>query len=281
VLARLLTLIVFLLVLAAALVAVLLGLRGSPPPPSPKAPPPPLALHIVFPEGFTREQMAARIAVVDQIAFSRRHVHPRLSARAYLRATARALPPSGFGRPRSLEGFLFPSTYEFAPQTDSAHLLGQQLAAFRSAFGQINLTYARRHGISPYQLLVVASLIEREVRLPRERRLVAAVIYNRLRLGMPLGLDASLRYGLGIPADKAITQSELKSPSPYNLRLKRGLPPTPIANPGLASLEAAAEPAPVDYLYFIRKADCKSDFFTASAQAFYAYSRAGLYCHGA
>ena len=105
--------------------------------------------------------------------------------------------------------------------------------------------------------------------MPAERPLVAAVIYNRLHARMPLGIDATLRYGLHIPPTKSILQSQLQNPTPYNTRLHQGLPPTPIANPGLASLVAAAHPAKVNYLYYVRKPDHKHDYFTSSASAFY------------
>jgi UPF0755 protein len=121
-------------------------------------------------------------------------------------------------------------------------------------------------------------MIEKEVQVPKERPLVAAVIYNRLHAGLPLGIDATIRYGLHIPPTEPIHQSELDSDSPYNTRKFPGLTPTPIANPGLASLQAAAHPAKVDYLYFVRKADCKSHFFTASEKKFDDYPRAGLNC---
>ena len=104
------------------------------------------------------------------------------------------------------------------------------------------------------------------------------MIYNRLREGMPLGIDATIRYGYDIPPTKAILQSQLDADHPYNSRLRVGLPPTPISNPGLAALQAAAHPAEVDFLYFVRKADCKSHFFTASLAEFNEYSRAGTRC---
>jgi UPF0755 protein len=116
------------------------------------------------------------------------------------------------------------------------------------------------------------------VLVPKERPLVAAVIYNRLRVGLPLGIDATIRYGLDIAPTEPIHQSELESDSPYNTRKFAGLIPTPISNPGLASLQAAAHPANVDYLYFIRKADCKSHFFTESESEFLSYPRDGLNC---
>ena len=94
------------------------------------------------------------------------------------------------------------------------------------------------------------------------------MIYNRLRNRMPLGIDATIRYGLGIPGTESLTKAALRSDSPYNSRRFPGLPPTPIANPGLASLRAAAHPAKVDYLYYVRIPGTKRHFFTASESAF-------------
>ncbi len=104
--------------------------------------------------------------------------------------------------------------------------------------------------------------------MPKEYPLVSAVIYNRLRLGMSLGMDSTLRYGLHVPGNQSLTQSELANPTPYNTRLHTGLPPTPIGNPGLLALQAAAKPAHVDYLYFVRKPDHVHHYFTASYQDF-------------
>ena len=107
-------------------------------------------------------------------------------------------------------------------------------------------------------------MIEKEAAVPEERRLVAAVIYNRLRQGMPLGIDATIRYGRNVPGTESLKLSDLESDDPYNTRKRPGLPPTPIANPGLASMKAAAKPARVDYLYFVRKGNSLRHFFTAS-----------------
>ncbi len=106
---------------------------------------------------------------------------------------------------------------------------------------------------------------------------MAAVIYNRLHAHMPLGIDATLRYGFNIAPTRSILQSQLDSNNPYNSRKLLGLPPTPIANPGLASIQAAAHPAKVDYLYFVRKPDRQHHFFTASATAFAHYECAHGY----
>ena len=113
-------------------------------------------------------------------------------------------------------------------------------------------------------------MVEKETIAPDERPKVAAVIYNRLKARMPLGIDATIRYGLDVPGTESLRVSQLESDNPYNTRNRTGLPPTPIANPGLASMQAAAHPAKVDYLYFVRKPDKIHHFFTASESEFYA-----------
>jgi uncharacterized YceG family protein len=131
--------------------------------------------------------------------------------------------------------------------------------------------------LTPYDVLTIASMVEKEAQVASERPLIAAVIYNRLHNRMPLGIDATLRYGLHIAPTQSILQSQLDSDSPYNTRKVPGLPPTPIANPGLASIRAAAHPAKVDYLYFVRKPDKIHHFFTASDTAFAQYECAHGY----
>jgi uncharacterized YceG family protein len=218
---------------------------------------------------------------VNEIAEERRGISPSLRARAYLEASARARTlPVGFEEADAphLEGFLFPATYTFDEDTTSRELVELQLSAFEGAWTKVDVADAGKRNLTAYDVLVIASMVEKEVQVPRERPLVAAVIYNRLRAGMPLGIDATIRYGLDIPPTEPILQSQLESDNPYNTRNRTGLPPTPIANPGLASMQAAAHPADVDFLYFVRKPDCKSHFFTASEQEFLDYPRAGLQC---
>jgi UPF0755 protein len=252
------------------------ALRESSPPPPPTATvvPPPKPLKIVFPEGFTIDEMAERISAVNTIAKERRNVTPKLKAAEYRRLTRRSKLPGEFAgdaKPRSLEGFLFPATYEFLPKTTTKQLVNKQLVAFDKAWDQLDLGYARSKNLTHYDVLIIASMIEKETLAPEERPKVAAVIYNRLKLGMSLGIDATLRYGLDIPPTESIRQSQLDSDNPYNTRKFPGLTPTPIANPGLASLQAAAHPADVDYLYFVRKPDKVHHFFTASAAEFEQY----------
>ena len=167
-----------------------------------------------------------------------------------------------------MEGFLFPALYEFTQFSTADELVADQLAAFRRNFARVNLSYAKSKNLTPYDVLKIASMIEKETVAPRERKLVAAVIYNRLRNRMPLGIDATIRYGLDIPGTKSLTKAAIASDNPYNSRRFPGLPPTPIANPGLASIKAAAHPARVDYLYYVRIPGTTRHFFTASESEF-------------
>jgi uncharacterized YceG family protein len=256
----------------AAGVAVAATRHKAEPAPPPAPPPPPKPFRIVFPEGFTRAQMGARVKVVAKIAERERHRRVRLDEAAYLAATRHAVVPC-FGRRAqpSLEGFLFPATYDFLRRTTSARLARSQLEAFCANWRKVDLAYARSKNLTPYDVLTIASMVEEEAQVPRERRLIAAVIYNRLHARMPLGIDATLRYGLHIDPTESIRQSQLASDSPYNTRGRSGLPPTPIGNPGLAAIRAAAHPAHVDYLYYARKPGTHRHFFTASGTAFNQY----------
>jgi UPF0755 protein len=265
---------------AAGIVAVVVALphvhntRALPPPP----PPPPKPFRIVFPEGFARTQMADRVRVVARIARRKRHKPVKLNKAAYLLASRRALIPCF--RPRAqknLEGFLFPATYDFLGSTTSLQLVQDQLTAFCEQWTHVDFKFAKSKQLTPYDVLIIASMVEKETLAPDERPLVAAVIYNRLHAHMPLGIDATLRYGFHIPPTKSILQSQLDSNSPYNSRKVAGLPPTPIANPGLASIQAAAHPARVNYLFFVRKPDKVHHFFTASDTAFAQYECAHGY----
>ena len=275
--------VVAVLVVVAAIalgVAAVVHSRGSgtaAPQPAPP-PPPPKPLRIVFPEGFSRTDMAARVAAVDKIALQKRGVRPKLSASGYLKATSGKTRVAGFGRTRRpFEGFLFPATYDFFKKTSSKQLVRDQLDTFAEKWASVNLRYASRKNLTPYDVLTIASMVEKEAQASSERPLVAAVIYNRLHARMPLGIDATIRYALKVPPTQSLLESQLNNPTPYNTRLHRGLPPTPIANPGLASIEAAAHPAKVDYLYFVRKPDHIHHFFTASATAFQNYANAHGY----
>jgi len=182
-----------------------------------------------------------------------------------------ALDPRRYGAPSStasLEGFLFPATYQLRAPGSAEALVAQQLSSFKARFRGIPLGYARAKHLTAYDVLIIASMVEGEARIARDRPLIAAVIYNRLHDHMPLGIDATLRYGLN-NYDRPLTVSELASPSPYNTRKLLGLPPTPIGSPGLASMRAAARPARVPYLYFVVKPGaCGGHVFSTNYQQF-------------
>jgi uncharacterized YceG family protein len=238
----------------------------------------PRPFRIVFPEGFTRAQMAVRVHDVARIARRKSHRPVVLNKAAYERATKSARIPCFKPKAqRNLEGFLFPATYDFVGTTTSRELAADQLEAFCENWSKVNMSYARSKNLNDYDVLIIASMIEKETIAPDERKLVAAVIYNRLHQQMPLGIDATLRYGLNIPPTQSILESQLQSDNAFNTRKLLGLPPTPIANPGLASIQAAAHPAKVDYLYFVRKPDKIHHFFTSSDTAFAQYECAHGY----
>jgi uncharacterized YceG family protein len=207
-------------------------------------PPKARTTSITISEGRTRREASALLA--------------RTSLRgSYARATVSSpqLDPTEYGAPRgtpSLEGFLFPATYEVRVGAPVSDLVDRQLRAFRQRFARVDMSRARQAKLTPYDVLIIASMVEREAQVAKDRRLVSAVIYNRLRIGYPLGIDATLRYALSNQT-RALRQSELNMDTPYNTRLNQGLPPTPIGNPGLAAIQAAANPARSDFLYFVVK----------------------------
>ena len=262
-------------VVAAVLVAAVLvaaGCGSDAPPAATTTEVPALErLRIIFPEGLNVREMGYRVAAVRLIAIKKRGVTPKLTRARYLAAVSRARPPKAFLRDwkrDSREGFLFPALYEFTQYSTGDELVAKQLTAFRKAFAHVNLSNARSKKLTPYDVLKIASMIEKETVAPSERKLVSAVIYNRLHNKMPLGIDATIRYGLNIPGTKSLTKAAIASDSPYNSRRFPGLPPTPVANPGLASIKAAAHPAAVDYLYYVRIPGTKRHFFTASESEF-------------
>ena len=197
--------------------------------------------------------------------------------KAYLSAVARAKPPAGYratGRERlTMEGFLFPSTYELVKPASAAKLVRAQLAAFAVKTAQLSFAAARRKKLTQYDVLIIASMIEREAANAKDRPLISAVIYNRLRQRIPLGIDATIQYRVG--SWRALTASDLKLKGPYNTRTSLGLPPTPICNPGIASLQAAAQPAKVGYLYYVAipHDPKRRHFFTKSYDAFLAFQQ--------
>jgi cell division protein YceG involved in septum cleavage len=244
--------------------------RGSSKPAAAPPPPvPPKPFEIIFPEGYTRLQMGAEVKLIGTRAERERHQRVRLAEPPYLAASRTGVVPCFGKKPQpDLEGFLFPAGYFFDRTTTGRQLVQKQLVAFCANWKTLDLAYARSKNLTPYDVLKIASMVEEEAAVPGDRAKIAAVIYNRLRDHMQLGIDATLRYGLHIPPTKSITQSELASNNPYNTRKLYGLPPTPIGNPGLASLRAAAHPSQLGYLYYARIPGTRQQQFFESYPAY-------------
>jgi UPF0755 protein len=272
---RLLALAVLLVVVVGGALVVQRVTRSKPKPPPVVVIAKPL--RITFPEGFTRRDMAKRITAVDAIARTKRKVKPRLRAGAYLTLTAKSeLPGSkafaGDHIARSLEGFLYPNTYDFTAKTTTRRLVQYQLTTFQSEWSKLDLRYAHSHQLTGYDVLIIASLVEKEVVLAKDRPKIARLIYNRLHQNVSLGIDATLRYGLNLGGTVALTPY-LNSTNPYNTRKYPGLPPTPIANPGLASLQAATHPAKGCWTYSLAYPDHRRTYFTCSKRDFDNHAR--------
>lgn len=226
--------------------------------------PPPVVLRTItltVPEGYDRSQ----IAELAKDAGLRGN---------FLKASVRspALDPAGYGgaRAQNLEGFLFPDTFELLRSAPVTDLVEAQLDDFKGRIAGVDMAYAKSKNLTVYDVLTIASMVEREAQLDSERKLIAAVIYNRLRQGIPLGIDATTRFAVG-NYDEPLTNSELSTDSPYNTRLNTGLPPGPIGNPGLASIEAASHPARVDHLYYVVKpGTCGEHSFSSTDAEFQA-----------
>lgn len=206
-------------------------------------------LAITFPEGWRREQMAEALAALGA----------SITPEAFLEATQFSLPGYSFSAQvppgYSLEGFLFPDTYLLAQHEDAPGLVRRMLENFeRKVSPELREGFARQ-GLRLYQAVTLASIIEREAVVTEERPRIAAVFLNRLRQGMTLDADPTVQYALGRQADGSwwkapLTAADLQIESPFNTYRITGLPPGPIANPGLASLQAVAFPATTSELYF-------------------------------
>ena len=202
---------------------------------------PPNVVQVSIPEGLSRAEIAPLTGGLRG---------------KYIRATRRApsLDPRDYGAKGapSLEGFLFPATYELKKGQTVARLRDQQLAQFKSNFDKVDLSYAKRKNLTAYDVLIIASLVEREAMLAKERPIIASVIYNRLHDDIRLDIDATTRFAVG-NWKRPLRESELQNQSPYNTRVHPGLPPGPIGNPGLASIKAAARPAKTGFLFYVVK----------------------------
>ncbi len=218
---------------------------------------PPPTRMITIPEGYDRRQIAA-LAKQEGIRDD------------YLKASesSKGFNPAKYGAqtPPSLEGFLFPATYDLPRHPTADDLVVRQLDAFEQYISEVSMSYARSKNLTTYDVLIIASMIEREVEVPKERKLVAAVIYNRLHDGMPLQIDATIRFAENNYTEP-LSSSDLALDSPYNTYTNSGLPPGPIGNPGLASIRAAAHPADASYRYYVVKPNTCGEHTFATTQA--------------
>jgi len=207
----------------------------------------PPTVKVSIPEGTTLKQAAGRVAAEIST----------ISAADYV-AVARDDPPpfrlGGYKPGTTLEGMLFPATYEVIPKVKARAFVEKQLTAFEQNFAKVDMTRALKAKLTPYDVVIIASMIDREALVPADRPMVAAVVWNRLRIGMRLQFCSTVQYALG-KTKPVLTYDDLKIDSPYNTYKHAGLPPAPISNPGLAALQAAAAPANVDYLYFVARND--------------------------
>ncbi len=190
----------------------------------------------------------------------------------YFQATKHSplLRPEQYGAPTntpSLEGFMFPDTYQLRVPIQLSALIADQLNRFKQEFATISFGYARSRHLTPYDVLIIASLVQAEGQTAHDMPLVASVIYNRLQDGMMLQFDSTTRYATG-NFSRPLTVSELKSPSPWNTHTHTGLPPTPIDNPAMEAIRAAANPPRTDDLYFVSKPCSGSLAFAASYPQF-------------
>ena len=216
-------------------------------------------------EGWTRWDIARAMVKIPEMRLSDEAEALKLMSDVSL---IRDLDPAA----KNLEGYLYPDTYEFSPETTPADLIEMMIKRFRAVWRPEWSEKARSLNLSPREVVTVASLIETEAKLADERPLVGSVIYNRLQRSIPLAVDSSIIYASKLEGkwknDGKVYKSDVERRSPYNTRLHTGLPPGPIASPGESSLLAAVNPAETDYLYYVRdpaRDDGAHNFFANSS----------------
>ena len=210
---------------------------------------------VVFPEGGTVQELG-RLLEAEHLA----------SAKEVLRLAGdpNFLRPLGI-EAESLEGYLFPDTYQFIKGMTTEEMLVRMVQRLREQMTPEILARAEAMGLTPHQLLTLASIIEKEAIAPQELRLISAVFWNRLRRGMPLQADPTVQYAVG-KERRTLSRADLQVNSPFNTYRFLGLPPAPIASPGKAAIQAALDPAPVKYLYFVSAGDERSHYFSLTLE---------------
>ncbi len=205
--------------------------------------------RLTVPEGFTQAQIAVAVERLGLV-----------SAEQFQAAATDAKNLEKAGIPgESFEGYLFPDTYHFSGGVGPEDILWTLFGQFEKVFTPQWRQQAQKLGFSVHEIVILASIIEKETAAPEERPLIASVFHNRLQKGMPLQSDPTVIYGIQA-FDGNLTRKHLKTPTPYNTYTLPGLPRGPIANPGKAALQAALFPAQTDYLYFVAKAKNAHEF---------------------
>lgn len=221
--------------------------------------------QFTVPEGFTIDQIAVLLG------------EKNLADPAKFKAAAKTMIPFEYMQPASavsypVEGFAFPDTYRVARGVTEEQLLKMMLYQFNDRFTPQMRERAGQLGLSMREVITLASLVEREAKVESERPIIAAVFLNRLRLEMPLQSCATIQYILGYPKPE-LSIEDTFLPSPYNTYQNMGLPPGPIANPGIASIQAVLNPAVTDYLYFVADKNGNHQFSTTYDQHLAAIAR--------
>jgi len=217
----------------------------------------PRTFKVVIPEGLTVDQTAVKVENQTSI-----------TAEQYRKAVASGGYDYGFldGSNGNLEGFLFPKTYQVTDKTPARRLIGMQLDQFQKETSGLDWARAGSLGITPYQAVIVASMVEKEAKMSDERPVIASVVYNRLKAGMKLQICSTVQYALG-RWKPSLSYKDLEVDSPYNTYKISGLPPAPICSPGFESIRAALYPEATGYLYFILTSPGRHSF-TADYQQF-------------
>jgi UPF0755 protein len=214
---------------------------------------------VTIPEGSTVDQTAARVQSSSHI-----------TGDAFKAAATGATKKPGIlpNASQSLEGFLYPETYFVNVKESAADLITRMVDQFEKETADVDWDKSSQFRLSPYQALVIASMIEEEAKVDDERAKVSAVIHNRLKKGMKLEIDATVQYAVKKYSGEPLTQADIEVDSPYNTRKYSGLPPGPISSPRLKSINAALNPANTDDLFYVLTPDCKRHFFTSDFNEF-------------
>lgn len=216
----------------------------------------PRSHRVTIPEGLVFEEIAARLV---KAGFGEMETYLALKTSPPLREQVEIAPSVGIPVVPSLEGFLYPETYFFSKNTSERNILTTMIEEFNRNYSGAHRQRAIELGLSDYEVITLASIIEKETALEQERYLVSAVFHNRLQRKMRLESDPTVIYGLE-DFDGNLTRRHLKTPTPYNTYAKLGLPPGPICSPGKAAIHSTLYPAEVDYLYFVARGDGSSQF---------------------